>query len=144
MAISFQQFPNSQREPFTKTSDFDTSYNCIAWAAEDSSRWYEPDPVGIFFWPVGIPRNYSIKAYIALYQYLGYECCDDGEFEAGYEKVAIFSVDNVTASHASRQLNVSSWTSKLGKDMDVSHSIFSISGGYYGNVVQFLKRQANR
>jgi hypothetical protein len=140
MPVSIPPFPNSYQEPFIQTSQFDPSYNCIAWAANDSNRWYEPDPDGDYFWPQEVPREYTIEAYIQLYQHIGYEPCDNGDFEVGYQKVAIFSSDMITASHAARQLNADHWTSKLGKDIDVSHSIFSISDGFYGHVVQFLKR----
>lgn len=140
MPVSFPHFPNSFQEPFTETSKFDPSYNCIAWAATDSNKWYEPDPHGLYFWPSEVPREYSIYAYIELYQHLGYVLCENGDYEEGYEKVAIFSSDMITASHAARQLDANNWTSKLGRDIDVSHSIFTISNGFYGQVVQFLKR----
>ncbi len=140
MPISIPVFPSSYQDPFTKTSDFDPSYNCIAWAAKDSGKWYEPDPDGFYFWPQVVPREYTIDAYIRLYEHLGYTCCDNGNLEDGFEKVAIFSSDMMTASHAARQIAADLWTSKLGKDIDVSHSILSMSGGYYGVVVQYLRR----
>ena len=33
-------FPNSEADPFLKTSEVDTYYNCIAWAAGDSLPIY--------------------------------------------------------------------------------------------------------
>lgn len=140
MLISLAEFPNTATDPFLKTSEFDVKYNCIAWAAEDSTRWYEPDSSGIYYWPKSVPREYSIDAYIKLYEHLGYTQCNDGNYESGFIKIAIFSSDYIEASHAARQLNPKEWTSKLGSSIDVSHSLSSIQNGAYGNVVQYLKK----
>ena len=63
--------------------------------------------------------------------------------EYGYEKVAIFEL-NGNVTHASRQLKNGDWTSKLGwqhgVSFDVSHTIESISNGYYGDVSIYMKR----
>lgn len=142
MQISFPEFPGSFVQPFTQTSEADSFYNCIAWAAESSDDWYEPDPSYNYFWPATVPREYTIEAYIQLYEYYGFDRCDNGEHEDGFLKVAVFAVNgSATASHAARQIQRRLWTSKLGEDVDISHTIESISGGKYGDVVQYLKRE---
>lgn len=138
MAI-FREFPNSANDPFIKTSEVTPIYNCIAWAANDNSRWYEPDPMGIYYWPSDVPREYTIKAYVQLYELLGYKKCSNGEFESNFEKVAVFAKKNIP-THAAKQLSNGSWSSKLGKHIDVTHSLFAMENGQYGNVVQFLRR----
>lgn len=138
--VVLNEFPNTKFEPFEQTSDLDGRYNCIAWAANDNKRWYEPDPIGFYYWPDEIPREYSISSYIALYEFLGYEKCADDDIEIGFEKIAIYSKNNIP-THAARQLDNGNWTSKLGKNIDVSHSLFSMMNGFYGNVVQFLKKR---
>lgn len=116
------------------------NYNCIAWAASDNTLWYEPDPYGNYYWPNEVTRDYTVEAYINLYEFLGYERCENEEFEEGFTKVAVFASGDLP-THAARQLENGNWTSKLGKNIDVEHSIFSIVNGLYGQVVQYLKRQ---
>ena len=137
--IVIGDFPNTSLEPFVQTSNVDVNYNCIAWAASDNTRWYEPDPFGNYFWPNEVTREYTVEAYINLYEFLGYVRCDNGEIEEGFTKVAVFATGS-WPTHAARQLNNGNWTSKLGQNIDVEHSIFSIENGLYGQVVQFLKR----
>jgi hypothetical protein len=55
--------------------------------------------------------------------------CDDGTYEQGYEKVAIYErIGAVT--HAARQLSATEWTSKLWQLEDISHDQPStVAGG---------------
>ena len=138
--VVLDEFPNTSAEPFIQTSHVDVNYNCIAWAASDNTRWYEPDPFGNYYWPNEVPRDYTVEAYINLYEFLGYERCENGDFEEGFTKVAVFA-SGAWPTHAARQLENGIWTSKLGPNIDVEHSIFSIVNGLYGQVVQYLKRQ---
>lgn len=141
MEIKFENdFPNSVNEPFIKTSEQTPTYNCIAWAAGDNSRWYEPDMFGQYYWPNSIPRQYTIEAYIMVYESIGFRRCENAAYEDGYEKVAVFAKEGMP-THAAKQLPDGNWSSKLGMNVDVSHSIKSIIGGTYGNVVQYLKRK---
>lgn len=137
--VVLNEFPNSSVEPFIQTSHIDVNYNCIAWAASDNTRWYEPDPYGYYYWPREVARDYTIEAYINLYEFLGYKRCQNGDLEAGYTKVAVFAHDALP-THAARQLENGNWTSKLGKNIDVEHSIFSLENGVYGQVVQYLRK----
>ncbi|MEP7374368.1 MAG: hypothetical protein ABI675_13325 [Chitinophagaceae bacterium] len=137
--VVLNEFPNSSAEPFIQTSHVDVNYNCIAWAASDNTRWYEPDPIGTYYWPPEVPRDYTVDAYINLYEFLGYERCQNGDHEEGYIKVAVFA-NGLLPTHAARQLENGNWTSKLGKHIDVEHSIFGIEDGMYGQVVQYLRK----
>lgn len=140
MLVKFPNFPNTVHDPFLATSPPTTSYNCIAWAANDNSRWYWPDPHGYYFWPVDIPREENVRAFILLFESLGYIKCDNGNHEPEYQKVAIYAL-NDKPTHAARQLDNGMWTSKLGRQIDVQHNLNNISGGVYGEVVQFLKKE---
>lgn len=135
-----KDFPNSKNEPFIKTSEVTPLYNYIAWAADDCFKWYEPDPFGIYYWPPNIPREYTIGAYIKVYESLGYIRCTNGNLKSGEQKIAIFAKDNFP-THAAKQLQDGSWSSKLGKNIDVSHTLNAIEHGHYGLVVQFLVRK---
>ncbi|NAY91714.1 hypothetical protein GTQ34_07285 [Muricauda sp. JGD-17] len=138
--ISFPNFPNSHRDPFLITSTFTTNYNCIAWAYGDDTKWYWPDPDYIFYWPPGIPREITIEAFIELFRSIGYDICPNGDKEENIEKIAIFTDNNGEPKHAARQLPEGIWTSKLGPNIDVSHSITSMEGGEYGNVRVYMFR----
>ena len=137
--VVLNEFPNTSVEPFIQKSHVDVNYNCIAWAASDNTRWYEPDPFGNYYWRGEVARDYTIEAYINLYEFLGYERCEHGNLEEGYIKVAVFAI-GTWPTHAARQLENGNWTSKLGKNIDVEHSIFSIEDGAYGQVIQYLRR----
>jgi hypothetical protein len=137
--VVIDDFPNSKDEPFTQTSHIDVAYNCIAWAAADNSRWYEPDPFGYYYWPDEVAREYTIEAYVGLYEFLGYEKCESGNIEDGFIKIAVFANEHMP-THAARQLPNGNWTSKLGKNIDVEHTIYSIEGGAYGQVIQYLRK----
>ncbi len=138
MMISFPQFPNSTIDPFLATSPTTPLYNCIAWAYEDPTRWYWPNDMS--FWPENIQREESIDAFIQLFIERGYKVCTTGDLEAGYKKIAIYEKNGVP-THAARQLNDGFWTSKLGMSLDVSHSIFGMRNGDYGDIAVFMKRQ---
>ncbi len=140
--VIFREFPNSASDPFIETSEVTPIYNCIAWAAGNTSKWYEPDPLGIYYWPSAIPREYTVSAYVQLYELLGYQKCSNGNLEPNFDKVAVFAKKSIP-THAAKQLSNGLWSSKLGKNIDVSHSLFAIENGHYGNVVQFLRRKKN-
>lgn len=138
--IFFPDFPNSQDDPFIITSRPTPTYNCIAWAYGDNTRWYWPDPSNIYFWPNNIPRAISIGSFIELFYMIDYRVCENGSIENGFEKIAIFVDERGIPTHAARLLINGFWTSKLGQDIDVSHSINSIEGGGYGHVSVYMKR----
>jgi hypothetical protein len=68
----------------------------------------------------------------------------DGSLEAGFEKVALFADAQQTPKHAARQLQSGSWTSKLGPEEDISHSIYGLEGSKYGDAVVYMKRPLPR
>ena len=101
-------FPNQITSP--ETND----YNCIAWAAEDDKRWWEPDIWRIYYWPRKAPRLMTLDAYIKAYETIGYIVCQDGNWEDGYIKIALFVDDQNIPTHAARLLSNDRWTSKCG------------------------------
>jgi hypothetical protein len=138
MTLSIKEFPNSIKEPFIITSKQTSNYNCIAWAFGDETKWYWPDDIS--FWPSGIPNEPTIQSFIELFKLQGYENCDNGNLESGYVKVAIYTKNN-KPSHAAKQLSNGFWSSKLGQGNDVSHTINSMTDGFYGNIEVFMKRK---
>ena len=138
--ISFPQFPNSKVEPFGMTSPHTPTYNCIAWAFDDNTKWYWPDPENTYYWPESITREITVEAFIQLFGLINYSVCENEDIEKGYEKIAIFTDSLNNPTHAARQLENGYWTSKLGQHIDVQHSIKSIEEGDYGMVKIFMKR----
>ena len=98
-----------------------TEYNCIAWAAHETGRWWWPDAMNQYYWPPGVPRVESLDAFVAAYASLGYELCSSAEFEDGFERVIVYVDGANRPTHAARQLPTGWWTSKLGSQEDVEH-----------------------
>jgi hypothetical protein len=103
-------FPSLAADGYIVASPKAHSYNCIAWAAGDASRWWEP---GIY-WP-GPPGD-DLAALVGLSAGLGYAPSAGDELESGLEKVALYADEHGEWTHAARQLPDGWWTSKLGPD----------------------------
>ena len=104
--------------------------------------WWWPAEVigGSVYWPPDVPREVTLEAFVSAYAALGYvDCGEDGGFEEGFEKVALYAKDGIPC-HAARQIDACYWTSKLGRGEDISHRLEHLEGEHYGKVVQYLKR----
>lgn len=112
---------NGNNVGFVVTSQPTADYNCIAWAADDDSQWWEPHSDPKCYWPENISRDYSLTSYIEAYKTLGYELCSDPRIDPGFKKVAIYVGSDGIPTHAARQLQDGRWTSKLGASYDVEH-----------------------
>ena len=134
-------FPKLAEADYSITSPKARYYNCIAWAAQDDQRWWEPGLLETQYWPDGAPEECTVEAYAEAFRILGYETCGDGSLETGFEKIALFAGEE-GPTHAARQLTEGRWTSKLGMLEDVEHSLEGLSESYYGQVVLFMKRRA--
>jgi hypothetical protein len=136
-------FPNLAISGYRRRSDCTTRYNCLAWALGDDSKWWEPDPYDLLYWPPDIPRNYAVRNYIEVCKKHGYQRCRDGKPEAGYEKLVIFT-ERHEFRHIARQRENGIWTSKLGPLEDIDHNnIDAFDGSSYGRPTIFLKRKIN-
>lgn len=136
--LSHPLFPNSFSDPFIITSPETSAYNCVAWAINDTGNWWEPDEG--YLWANDIPFDYSITTFVLFLETLGFKVCGDASLEQSFEKIVLFSTDGNNCSHMARQLETGKWTSKLGISHDVEHSLKSMAGGIYGEVVLILKR----
>ncbi len=138
--FSLLDFPNYPAEPIEVTSPASGRYNCIAWALEETARFYWPGPEEFFNWVDDLPRTETLEGLVLLFQSRGYEVCENALLEAGFQKIALFAKDGFP-THAARQLSDGSRTSKLGALEDVRHTLSAISGGLYGEVALVLKRK---
>lgn len=140
------KFPNLKQEKFEITSEATPGYNCIAWAANDTSKYwwprgFQPYPARYYYWPRNLPRVSTLDNFIQAFVLLGYERCGTSELQQGYEKVAIYVDTRSVPTHMARQLESGAWTSKLGDDEDIEHSeLASVEGASYGRAHTFLKR----
>ncbi|MFA5297938.1 MAG: hypothetical protein WC389_06980 [Lutibacter sp.] len=131
-----------------------SNYNCIAWAANVTTCWWQSLALdkrptfgldGVKYdWPFDVEDEFSIRVLVEIFTHLGYVVCEDGEYEDGFKKVAFYAKD-ILATHAARQLstgkNKGIWSSKLGTSFLIYHGTpYNIENERYGNVVAFMKK----
>jgi hypothetical protein len=133
-------WPNLSITKYKITSRYTTDYNCLAWAVYEDDRWWSPLPEEDYYWPEGAPREHTLEAFSRAYQICGYEICDSGELEIGFEKIAIYTNANDEPQHVARLLPCGKWTSKLGNLEDIEHELAGLTGELYGSARQFMKR----
>lgn len=121
------------------TSNSTASYNCIAWAAGYSDRWWWPQGIQ-GYWPQEKVPEPHIAIFQNVFRTLGYETCSDGILEEGLEKVAIYAKGELV-QHMARQLTNGWWTSKLGQAEDIEHKTAEeLQGREYGSIVSYMSR----
>ena len=133
-------FPILKSSIYFVTSPVTIEYNCIAWAAGDTEKCWWPDPLDQYFWPLEIPREETIDAFVKAFESLDYTLCPDANYENGYEKITIYAKPNGKPTHAARQIDLQKWTSKIGQLEDIEHDFNSLSGDIYGEPIVYMKR----
>ncbi len=142
-----RHYPRLADAGYEITSEETPIYNCIAWAAGDTTRWWECgedgpiDEPGVY-WPEGARHGFGLDALISAYEAIGYELCPEGgsEPEEGYDKVALYA-EGGEWRHAARLLEDGRWSSKLGDLEDVSHdSPEDVCGPFNGELACFMRR----
>ena len=165
-----RRFPKLVAAGYFKTSErtgpFGTpgTYNCIAWAANDTRVWWWPVPDA--YWPPWIKRREpTIACFVHTFRWLGYQVCTNSIHEPGFEKVVLYAVHNSQSpqlppekwqdmnewipTHMARQLSDGTWTSKCGGNEDISHFTLDALESYgpqwmheeYGCPVVYMKRR---
>ncbi len=135
-------FPGLATCRFEETSPSDENYNCIAWAAGDKENWWWPvrheKPN---YWPKAVPTEETVDAFIQAFATMQYMTCDNGDYQSGFEKVALYADANGKPTHMAKQLPDGTWSSKIGELPDIKHDkLEGLEGTDYGNVVRFLRR----
>ena len=131
-------FPNLASEGFAVVDQPSRRYNCIAYAAGDTNNWWWPD--GTSYWPEWATQTDRMESLQEAFAGQGYERCDDGSTESGYQKVALYDLSG-EMRHAALQMPNGSWRSKMGQGPVIEHlSPGSLSGGDYGNPTVFMRR----
>lgn len=138
-----QDYPGLVGTTYAKTSECDPDYNCVAWAAGENDRWWEPAPPVLgYYWPPGAPLGGTVAALVETYRTVGFEPCGADDLEVGFENVAIYGGRSGEYTHAARRLPGGHWTSKLGPDADITHEHPDhLAGSEYGTVWCYMKRR---
>jgi hypothetical protein len=132
-----EAFPALRDQPFTRTSDATEDYNCFTHAVGRADVWSWPE--GSSHWLSGVPRDGTIAGLLAGLRLFGYEPCEMGDPEPGVEKVCVYAREG-SPEHVARQLPSGEWTSKLGRGLDITHTLTALAGAMYGSPVAFMKR----
>ena len=99
-----QSFPGLRATSFRRTSPPDVAYNCVAWAVQDTDRWWDPADEHGYYWPSAVRRELSLANLIAALSTVGFDECENAAPEAGFQKVAIYSDSHGWPTHVARQL----------------------------------------
>lgn len=128
-------------------------YNCIAFSAGDTTRWWWPDPYDQYYWPPGVTREVTVPAFIEMFCSLGYKDFMEGEPNppSEFENVALyydpwgrqpFTFAGMP-SHATRQMENGNWRSKLGATELIEHTMLDCMAGRfpsYGEPIKQLRK----
>jgi hypothetical protein len=131
-------FPKLSDVAGKKTSECNHLYNCIAWAFKDSQKHWWPNTKRSF-WPVDATGLSAIEAFEAWFRHDGWEETTDKLYDKNFDKVALFTL-NGSPTHAARLIANDIWTSKLGPNIDLSHSFDDLDGPAYGAVYKIYKK----
>jgi hypothetical protein len=142
-------FPGLVGTKWLPKSPYDDTYQCIAWAAGDTShKWWPIYFPPICYWPQGVPYDETVNGFIRAFETLGYKRSQSRGFEFGWQKVAIYAKNDGTVTHMARQHFFGrGWLSKPGDLADILHlhlegieSDPSPMASGYGTVAQILER----
>src|ERR1700719_1949278 len=109
-------FPGLTTVRWIPKSPFDDTYQCIAWAAGDTSRkWWPINIPPLCYWPANVPFDETVSGFIQAFETLGYRATQNRAFEFGHQKVAIYANAVGVVTHMARQHFFGrGWLSKPG------------------------------
>ena len=137
--LLIRKFPNLAREEFEIIEQASGQYNCIAYAAGDTSQPWSDEPGD--YWPPQVARNPTVQGLENLFRRLGYQKCRGGRPEVGYQKVALYGSKGLW-EHAALQMPNGRWRSKLGTGPLIEHETpRGLSGETYGRPQVYMRRR---
>ena len=109
---------------------------------DDTRVWW---PGCRAYWP-NSPSEDTVEELRRVLRQFGYAECEDGSFEKGTRKVAIFADDHGVPTHVAFQPEFTSsprrrWKSKMGKNINMEHELLAVESKLYGNPVQYMSRK---
>jgi hypothetical protein len=126
--------------PYKITSPRDPQYNCIAYAIGDVSQFWDQISIKGYYWPPGAGSVQTLDGWMSVFEIHGYMETDNRDLEPKYEKVAIYATTD-GPEHVARQKASGMWTSKMGKGVDIEHTLEGLEGDFYGKVAKIMKRK---
>lgn len=137
--------PGLRESPYQVASSRDPRYNCIAFAIGDLTHFWDDVRVGTrrvtgYYWPEEAGSADTVAGWMSIFEIHGYEETEDSSFEPDYEKIAIYADPN-GPEHVARQKASGLWTSKMGKGVDIEHSLEALEGEFFGKVVKVMRRK---
>lgn len=132
-----RDFPHLNTGTCQVTSPATNAYNCIAWAAGNDKRWWDPD--SLYYWPKGVPREVSLDAVLQVYERLGFAICVGGELETGLDKIAIFVKEIPLTKY--RRTRRDNWSPENGP-VNWGHSKISLINPWMRYAVHLMARSS--
>lgn len=136
-------WPNLTDNDFEFKSVRTTKYNCLAWAIRINTQSVE-----MFYFQKkhGLDPNnldHSVNGYAKiLEQFYGFEVCDDGSYEEGFEKILLYGDHEEEWTHAARLVKKDLWVSKLGGWEDIEHTnVDCLNGVEYGSPKLYMRKK---
>jgi hypothetical protein len=90
----------------------------------------------------------TVRSWIKVFELQGYKQTDNGQYERGFEKVAIYADKNGQPTHVARQVGSGRWASKLGRGVDIEHDNLDRLAGHakdeYGAIAKILVRRKRK
>lgn len=83
MSLLEAAFPHLTDDGYAVTGPVNPAYNCVAWAAGETHRWWWPDPDGEHYWPPTAPREEAGDAFVAAFACIDYLPAADAALEPG-------------------------------------------------------------
>lgn len=133
-----RQFPKLANEDYQIIAPETGQYNCIAYAAGDTSAPWSDEPQD--YWPPQVPRDPTLNGLRKLFQWLGYQKCKGPRLEHKYQKVALYAQQGLW-THAALQTPNGRWRSKLGQGPLIEHlDPRSLEGNQYGRPQIYMRK----
>jgi hypothetical protein len=135
-------FPNLNANNYQITSDPLPIYNCVAYASGITTHridFYRNKITG------EIEGDQSSNLYVQHFTELGFEVCENPDYENHFEKIALYEDRKGNFTHVALQVNENKWTSKLGYLEDISHTSLEALEGQgnecYGKHCVYMKKK---
>ena len=125
----YDKFPNLENSPHIVESWPTSDYNCLAWVSGSTDDWLWPFDGYLSNNDPG--ESNPLTAIGEFIGSLGYVESVDGLLENGVEKIVVF-VENGDPKHVAWQKENGMWTSKIGENVDMEHTLEGLAGGIYG------------
>ena len=138
-------FPRLKFKNLQLVSGRDRQYNCVADACGDSKRWWWPDTTKGTFWPKNMIGKNELDSFDLLFisKLKGTELhpgkSNYSDPEKGYIKLALFEDSDGKPAHLARILPDGKYLSKMGQSFVITHPLFDVENGMYGNLAKIYK-----